>query len=409
MAESDEAGSRAAHLTVDELAALVGDTPDRIRQLTERGVIAPDPGGRYAPADAHRVRIVDGFEAGGVPLEVLLRAQEAGLVSVAHYGELHPPPGPVSSRTYESFTEGLGAAGSTLPSLFAAFGIAEPESAAHLSLADEAFLAQIVTLVGQTGHPDLMLRIIRQFGESTRRASVAALESYAEVIERLGPAAFGVPSPEVFDRDFRPWARVAIALPAVAEWLASKHMSREIDEYSIASTEQLLEQSGFVPAGSGRDPAVAFVDLAGFTALAQERGDAAAADVALRLGELAATTALAHAGRVVKLLGDGVLMRFTDTVAAVEATLDVLDQLHTQRLPPGHAGVTEGPIVGRDGDVFGRTVNLAARISDAAPGGSLYVTAATAEALAGRFVVEPIGEIALVGVGTVGLARVTRR
>jgi class 3 adenylate cyclase len=408
MADRTETGRRDSHLTAEQLAALVGDTEARIEQLTARGVIAADREGRYAPADVHRVRIVDGFEAAGVPLEVLIRAQDAGLISVEHYGELHPTPGPASGRTYDAYKKALGGSGEALPSVFAAFGLAEPEASAHLSVQDEAFLEDFVGLVGQTRHVDLLLRIIRQFGESTRRASVAALETYAEVIERLGPEALGVPTPEVLDRDFRPWARIALGLPAVAEWLATKHLSREIDEYSIASTERLLAQSGFVPARTSGDPAVAFVDLAGFTALAQERGDAAAADVALRLGAVASATALAHDGRVVKLLGDGVLMRFGDTAAAVEAAIEVLEQLNEQRLPPGHAGVAEGPIISRDGDVFGRTVNLAARISDVAPAGSVYVTAETAEGLANRYVIESMGESTLRGVGAVRLARVAR-
>jgi class 3 adenylate cyclase len=408
MADSTEAPGRDRRLTAEQLAVLIGDTEARIEQLTERGIIAADRDGRYAPADVHRVRIVDGFEAAGVPLDVLIQAQNAGLISAEYYGELHPAPGPASGRTYDAFKKVLGGSGEPLPSLFAAFGLAEPEASAHLSVEDEAFLEELVGLVGQTRHVDLLLRIIRQFGESTRRASVAALETYAQVIERLGPEAFGVPTAEFFDRDFRPWARIALALPAVAEWLATKHMSREIDEYSIASTERLLAQSGFMPARSGRDPAVAFIDLAGFTALAHERGDAAAADVALRLGDVASRTAIAHDGRVVKLLGDGVLMRFGDTTAAVEAALEVLELLDAQDLPPGHAGVAEGPIIGRDGDVFGRTVNLAARISDVAPGGSVYVTAEAGEGLTDRYRVEPIGEATLRGIGAVRLARVAR-
>ena len=61
-------------------------------------------------------------------------------------------------------------------------------------------------------------------------------------------------------------------------------------------------------------------------------------------------------------------------------------------LPSGHVGVAEGPIIARDGDVFGRTVNLASRISDVTPSGALYVPAATGEAVADRFRVEAVGQ-----------------
>jgi class 3 adenylate cyclase len=219
----------------------------------------------------------------------------------------------------------------------------------------------------------------------------------------------GVPTREVFDRHFLPWAKVARGLPDVARWLAAKHLGREIDQYSVQSTERMLEQSGFVPERPERPPAVAFVDLTGFTALAREQGDRIAADVALQLAELAGRVSQARPGRVVKLLGDGVLLHFADIVTAVEASSDLLDQLEGMALPPGHVGVAEGPIIARDGDIFGRTVNLAARISDAAPSGLIYVPTDTGLRLADRYDVEAVGPIPLAGLGSVDLSRIRRR
>jgi class 3 adenylate cyclase len=85
-----------------------------------------------------------------------------------------------------------------------------------------------------------------------------------------------------------------------------------------------------------------------------------------------------------------------------------MERLAASDLPPGHVGITQGPIVARDGDIFGRTVNLAARISDVAPSGELYIPASTGQALPGRFVVMPAGTATLQGVGTMDLARVLR-
>jgi len=395
-------------LTAAGLADLVGDSLDRVEELTMRGIIAPDDDGGYAPGDAHRIRVIDGFEAAGVPLDVLVRAQDAGLISVAYYDDLHAEPGHPSSRTYQAFQASLGERGHLLPSMFGAFGIAEPETTSHLSLEDEAFLAGWAALIEATGDADLTLQILRQFGESTRRASVAALEGYAQFVERMGPGFEGVPSQDVYDRVFLPWATAARTLPALAEWLTRHHISREIDDYSIQATEQVLAATGYVPSRPGVEPAVAFLDLTGFTTLAQERGDAIAAEVALRLADLASRVATEHRGRVVKLLGDGVLMSFANIVDAVDASLRLLDRLSDAGLPPGHVGVTHGPIVARDGDIFGRTVNLASRISDVTPSGELYVPASVGEALAGRFRIEPVGVTAMQGVGPVELARVSR-
>jgi class 3 adenylate cyclase len=238
---------------------------------------------------------------------------------------------------------------------------------------------------------------------------VAALEAYAQVTERMGPEFAGVPSQEVYDRVFLPWAKAARGLPALAEWLTRRHISRAIDDYSIGATEQTLADSGYVPSRPEVEPAVAFLDLTGFTSLTQERGDTIAAEVALRLADLASRVVVGHRGRVVKLLGDGVLMHFHDVVEAVDASLELMDRLAPSDLPAGHVGVTRGPIVARDGDVFGRTVNLAARISDVAPSGELYVPASVGDALAGRFAVEQVGAKTLQGVGAIELARVSRQ
>jgi class 3 adenylate cyclase len=217
-----------------------------------------------------------------------------------------------------------------------------------------------------------------------------------------------VPSREIYDRVFLPWAKAARRLPALADWLARHHMSRAIDDFSIRATEQVLADSGYVPERPTVEPAVAFLDLTGFTSLTQERGDTIAAEMAMRLADLASQAVAAHHGRVVKLLGDGVLMHFRDVVEAVEAAFDLMDRLAASDMPLGHVGITQGPIVARDGDIFGRTVNLAARISDVAPSGELYIPASTGPALSGRFIVMPAGSATLQGVGTIDLARVLR-
>ena len=67
-----------------------------------------------------------------------------------------------------------------------------------------------------------------------------------------------------------------------------------------------------------------------------------------------------------------------------------------------------GPVIEREGDVYGRTVNLAARIADLAPDGAVYVTVDLASDLtAAGLTVTPIGTHDLQGIGPVALARVS--
>jgi adenylate cyclase len=344
-----------------------------------------------------------------VPLEALLAASRAGTISLAYYDQLHPPPGPLSDRSYEEFASSLGDSGGLLPQLFAAFGLAEPNRSTPLTLEDEALIADMLDTAVATGQADLAIRAVRTFGEGARRAADGALGVYAEAVGRFGDDLRGLPLDEVFNRRLRSWASFATQSSALAAWLTRHHLSRAIDEYSVTETERTLEQGGFVGPRLAAPPAVAFVDLTGFTRVTEERGDEAAAAMALRLGEVSTDVVRARSGRLVKLLGDGVLVRFDDAIAAVEGTLDLLESLPGSGLPPGHAGVASGPLVVRDGDVFGRTVNMAARIADVAPGGRLYVpeevaTAVMSEALR----VRPTEAVILQGIGRVDLFEVTR-
>jgi class 3 adenylate cyclase len=67
-------------------------------------------------------------------------------------------------------------------------------------------------------------------------------------------------------------------------------------------------------------------------------------------------------------------------------------------LPPAHAGIAAGPVIVRDGDVFGQTVNLASRIADRAAPGEVLVEEGVVIALPrGTAVFEPVGRVELKG------------
>ena len=122
-----------------------------------------------------------------------------------------------------------------------------------------------------------------------------------------------------------------------------------------------------------------FADLAGFTAFTERHGDSAAADVAVRFTEAAAALAHDHGARLVKCLGDGVMLRGRDAAAVVRLGLVIQSELAgVDGLPAVHAGAHTGCAVERAGDWFGATVNLAARVSALASGGEVLVTGSTA-------------------------------
>ncbi len=402
-------GSGEAAISRDELTELAGAGVDRIGDLVEAGLLAPDADGRFAPADAHRVRIVDAFLEAGIPLRSLVAAMERNVISFAYYDQLHAPPGPLSSRTYGELKAELGQGASLLAQLVTALGLAEPDDASRLPQEDETLLLDLLNIVGSSGVPDLGLRVARLIGDGTRRSMEAILTVYREAVDRLvGPVA-GVPPSEVNDRFLGPWNRYARIAPELGRWLTARHLSNAIDAFSVTASEEFLAAAGFVAPRAEAPPAIVFVDLAGFTRFTVERGDEPAARMALDFGQLADGYARAGGGRMVKLLGDGALLHFDSLTDATDATLRLLAALPSAGFAAGHAGIDAGPIIVRDGDVFGRTVNRASRIADVADAGSLLGPADVASSLPeDRFTLEPMGSVTLNGIPeAVDLVRIT--
>jgi class 3 adenylate cyclase len=121
-----------------------------------------------------------------------------------------------------------------------------------------------------------------------------------------------------------------------------------------------------------------FADIAGYSLLTELDGDEAAADLAMRFVSEASSIACDHGAEVVKALGDAVMVHADDADRAVRLALDLLTKLgRDQLMLPIHAGLHTGPAVGRMGDWWGATVNIAARLAAAAGPGQVLLTEAT--------------------------------
>lgn len=129
--------------------------------------------------------------------------------------------------------------------------------------------------------------------------------------------------------------------------------------------------------------AVAFADLAGYTALTEAHGDVGAADVADRFTQITEAVLIGDA-RIVKTIGDAVMILTTEARDGVRIGLDLLCAVENESHFPGvRIGVHFGPIVQRRGDIFGATVNVAARLTAHAHVGQLLTTEVIANELLG--------------------------
>jgi len=149
-----------------------------------------------------------------------------------------------------------------------------------------------------------------------------------------------------------------------------------------------------------------FSDLVGYTALTDVEGDHKAAEVALELQRRVGELLPAFGAEQVKALGDGIMLRCDEPGAAVRLGLRIVAELGADpSFPLVRIGIHTGQAVAHDGDWYGMTVNVAARLCAVAPGGEVLVSDATRSAAGGirkvdfgerrlhwlRNVTEPIG------------------
>ena len=133
---------------------------------------------------------------------------------------------------------------------------------------------------------------------------------------------------------------------------------------------------------------VVFADLVGSTSMFESFGDAVASRFVTQLTSVLSHIFEQHHGRVVKLLGDGLLVVFASEGDAIAACVSIQIRLKDVR-PGGSAaapvkfqmGIDAGEVVEIEGDCFGDTVNSAARLADLAGAAQILTTRSVWSAL----------------------------
>jgi adenylate cyclase len=386
-------------LSAEELAARSGVTAEQLRRLVELGIIAPMPQGRFRRSDIQRIRVVDALaEAGFVP-EQLSELLTAGAYNLDWASVVYPEPTTQLTTTLEQAAAAIGLPQDLAARLFDAWELARPQPGQALRADDDELLAlALPALEGFEGDETALLAAARQLGDSLRRLAESQVRLFhAHVEEQL--AAEGHPDHSWTD-DLNQVAAVMMAsLERALVLLYRRHFEHYVLEVTVVRAEAALERAGLARRRPVRPPAIAFLDLTGYTKLTEERGDRAAAELAGRLVEIVHEFAHRRGGRPVKLLGDGVMFHFPEPGQAVRCGLELVDRIPRVGLPQARVGLHSGPVVFQDGDYFGGTVNIAARITDYARPGEVLVSdqvvADTDRLEAVRF--EPVGPVSLKG------------
>jgi class 3 adenylate cyclase len=276
------------------------------------------------------------------------------------------------------------------------FGLAQTDSQMRLRDDDAAVLVELLD-VWAAADDDELARLARTYGQNIRRLVASDLEiASSSLFARLRNSGLA-------DEEMRAAAgELGLRVMALGErmmiWLRGRHLEHEVISATVQGTEEYLQELGEVAGHERRPPAIAFLDLTGYTALTEERGDEASAELADRLATLVNAAAQPNGGRPVKWLGDGVMFHFPESAGAVLTALDLVEQTPATVDVRARVGVNAGRVIFRDGDYFGRTVNVAARIADYARPGEVLVSDEVKERWSGDGVhFEAIGPVALKG------------
>jgi adenylate cyclase len=250
---------------------------------------------------------------------------------------------------------------------------------------DVELVRGLVTLESFRGHEgDELLRII---GGALSRVADAAVAVYVQTVETSMHAA-GASDIEMA-RDNATTAAMALQLGDAMGTLFSHHLRAAIlrqRRAQVGLSERVLMRL-----------AIGFVDLVGFTPLAQELPARELLAVITSLEARAFDVAVASGGRVVKHIGDEIMVVALDAVSGCETVLALMRDLDARGVAP-HAGLAFGEVVARHGDYYGPVVNLASRLSDEAIPGEVLVDEAVAGGVAADgLVFEPAGRRLLKG------------
>jgi len=384
--------------TRQEVAQRAGVALGYLDRLVELGILTPAAGGVFSSGDVLRARWLQSLEQAGVPLAGIAAAVQAGALSFSFMDvPAYDRFAGLSGTTFQQLSAATGIPLELLMVVREAVGFAEPGPQDPVR-EDELSVVPLVQLqLGQGFRPVVIERWLRVYGDSLRRiAETEAAFWNSEVEQAL--VASGMTEGEMLKAQADLGSQMT---PLIEQVLVAVYHGQQEHAWSqvfVEHVEGALEGAG-LHRRLERPPAMCFLDLTGYTQLTEERGDAAAAELAARLAGLVRRLALEHGGRPVKWLGDGVMFYFREPAAAVLAAVEMAEAVGGQGLPPAHVGVHAGPVIFQEGDYFGRTVNLAARIAEYARPGQVLVSQEVVDAAQGGPVTfTELGPVTLKGV-----------
>ena len=378
-------------LTLREAAEQAGVTAATLRRWASTGVIPQhdgDAGNWSGPAIAH-ARIVARLRERGHSLAEIRRASARGQLAYGFLEDLFSAGEP--RHTIDDAAEATGLEPALIERLWGGLGLPRRDLE-RLTDDDLEALRYIASVLG-SGFPLVaFLQLTRVYGQAL--AGIADAETrlfHLYVHEPLMRE--GVPGLQMAEQMEHVAGDLLPLTSPIMDYVHRRFLQRAIEQDVVGHMETDLDAHANL---SRTTVAVAFADLAGYTRFTEEYGEEEALSYVERFVDSVGET-LPDDARVVKTIGDAVMVVGMDVAALTDWAVG-FQALWTER-PRARIGLHTGPTLYRDGDYFGREVNVTARVVARARGGEVLVTDTVIKAVKGRSTLEfeSVGVVKLKG------------
>jgi adenylate cyclase len=390
--EGSPEDSAAGELTLKQVAARAGVTPATVRRWVREGLV-PQYDGEWTPAAASHVRIVARLRERGHSVARIREASQSGKLAFGYVDELLPSS--EARYTLAQAAREIDLDPAVIERLIGAMGLNALSSEA-ISEEDLEVLRYGAEILAAGLPLGALLQIARVYGQAMAQVADAEVRLFHlylhEPLMRDGvPGIEVAQAMEGMTREMLPFAAPFI------NYLHGRLLGYFVEQDVIGHIESDLDDVQTAEEGRMR-VAIAFADLAGYTKLTEEQGEAQAIGAVERFVETVEQT-LPIDARVIKTLGDEVMVVGADAGALTGWAVGLTGEL-PEGSPPPRIGIHSGAALYRDGDYYGREVNRAARVVARAAGGEVLVTRPVVDAARrqdGHVEFELIGEVVLKG------------
>jgi adenylate cyclase len=374
-------------MTLEQASRRVGVTPATLRRWVRQGVI-PHYEGSWTPAAVGHARLVARMRARGYSLPSIRQATDEGRLASGFLDELFPSDPP--RHTIEDAAREAGLEPDLARRIVTGLGVS-PEPASAVSDEDVRLLRYVAAVL-ESGLPlDAVLQLTRVYGQAMAQVADAEVRLFHlyvhEPLMRSGSAGTEIAEQmHALSREVLP-----LAAP-VLDQVHQRYLRHFIEQDIVGHMESDLDGSA-VDLGRMR-VAIAFADLAGYTRLTEEEGELTAVDAVERFIDAVETT-LPEEARVIKTIGDEVMIVGSDAGTLTDWAVG-FQSLQTGR-PLPRIGIHYGVALYRDGDYYGRAVNIASRVATRSAGGEVLVTRSVIGYAGSHLEFERIAEVKLKG------------